>query len=90
MCWIEKCEILLQPEVNTTNIMKVLGKGHEYSRKLRQEIVIHYKDKGIIFEDVHRIPTDLFLEYIGKPYSYFETKARQQSRLQKMKGEMNE
>lgn len=44
-------------------------------------------DKEIKLPDIRVIPTELFLDYIGKDMKYYEQKMNQEAKVKKLKGE---
>lgn len=85
MNWIDRCELLLNEDLNTKEMMAVTGKNNTEIRKLRLEIVAEQIEKGEPLCDTRRIPTELFLEKIGKTYQYYEIRAKRQARLNELK-----
>lgn len=91
MIWLKRCQILLDnEELNTEQMKFILGKRHETVRELRIEMLADFKSKGIELYDNRFIPTDLFLEYIEKDYSYFENKAKREARLKELERRTHE
>lgn len=87
MKWIERCELLLNDDLNTKDMIFITGWNHTKIKELRLKIVAEQIEKGEPLYDHRRIPTELFLKKIGKTYKGFELKAERQVRLNKFKTE---
>ncbi|WP_159648257.1 hypothetical protein [Erysipelothrix aquatica] len=83
--WLDRYEILLNEELNTEMMKKVLGKPHGIVRKLRIDMVAKFNLEGIRLADERLIPTELFLREINRTMKYYENKMNQEAILNKYK-----
>lgn len=88
MSWIEKCELLLNDELNTREMMKVSGLPHEKVKEIRLKINAQQRERGMPLYNPKLVPTELFLREIGKTYNHFEDRAKKEVRLIKLKREV--
>lgn len=89
MKWLERYEILLEDRLNTEQMKKILGKGHNSVRKFRIEMIAELELKGIKLANPMLIPTELFLEHIGKDMEYYEHKMIKEAEIERIKKELN-
>lgn len=76
-----------KPTLNTEQMKFILERRHSYVKKLRIEMIAKFKEEGIKLYSNKRIPTELFLKYIGRNMQYYERKMIQEAKLRKYKGE---
>ncbi|QIK56630.1 hypothetical protein G7059_01600 [Erysipelothrix sp. HDW6A] len=91
MKWLEKYEVLVNnEELNTEHLKLFVGKVHRVARQYRIDLVAELEQKGIKLANPMLIPTELFLEHIGKDMNYFETKMKQEAKIAKYRKEREE
>lgn len=81
MSWLRKYELLLKEYLISKDINEITGWNYTLTRKWRIEFLAKLKSNGIELSNQNKIPTELFLEEIGKDIEYFEEKMEQEYKL---------